>query len=118
MLGGNMDLRILRHVVVLARQLSYTKAAEELGLSQSALSRSIQSIEQRTNYTKVLRRAGEIAGKGEVVDGVGYNPEFFFGYALQQTDHSQAKRVNLSLAIDRSGPVSFNILARGIRLTE
>lgn len=43
----NMDLRSLKHVVVLSRTLSYTRAAEQLGLTQSALSRSIQSFEQR-----------------------------------------------------------------------
>lgn len=42
-----MDLRQLRHVVVLARQLSFTKAAKELGITQSALTRSIQVLEQR-----------------------------------------------------------------------
>ncbi len=45
----NMDLRSLNHVVVLSRVLSYTRAAEQLGLTQSALSRSIQSFEQRLN---------------------------------------------------------------------
>lgn len=40
------DLRKLRHVTVLARLRSYTKAAEELGLSQPALTRSIQAIER------------------------------------------------------------------------
>jgi DNA-binding transcriptional LysR family regulator len=55
-----MELRILRHVVVLARQLSYTKAAEELGLSQSALSRSIQSIEQRANVRLFDRDRGGV----------------------------------------------------------
>ncbi len=43
----NMDLRSLKHVVVLSRTLSYTRAAEQLGLTQSALSRSIQSFEQK-----------------------------------------------------------------------
>lgn len=41
-----MDLRSLKHVVVLAKLLNYTKAAEELCITQSALSRSIQSIEK------------------------------------------------------------------------
>jgi DNA-binding transcriptional LysR family regulator len=40
-----MDLRKLRHAVVLARFLNFTKAAEALGLTQSALSRSIQTLE-------------------------------------------------------------------------
>lgn len=42
-----MDLRILRHMVSLARRLSYSRAAEDLGLSQSALTRSIQSLERQ-----------------------------------------------------------------------
>jgi DNA-binding transcriptional LysR family regulator len=54
-----MDLRSLRHVAALARRLSYTRAAEELGLSQSALSRSIQAIEQRAGVRLFDRdRAG------------------------------------------------------------
>ncbi len=42
----NIDLRSLRHVVVLSRLLNYTKAAQELCITQSALSRSIQFIER------------------------------------------------------------------------
>ena len=45
----NMDLRSLKHVVVLSRLLSYTKAAQELHLTQSALSRSIQAVERHAN---------------------------------------------------------------------
>lgn len=41
-----MDLRKLRHVVELANQGSYARAADALGLTQSALTRSIQSVEQ------------------------------------------------------------------------
>jgi DNA-binding transcriptional LysR family regulator len=41
-----MELRSLRHVATLARLRSFTKAAEELGLTQPALSRSIQAVEQ------------------------------------------------------------------------
>lgn len=40
-----LQLRQLRHLVTLARRSSYARAAEELGLSQSALSRSIQALE-------------------------------------------------------------------------
>lgn len=42
-----MDLRSLRHLVTLARRLSYSRAAEDLGISQSALTRSIQSLERQ-----------------------------------------------------------------------
>lgn len=42
-----LDLRSLRYVVVLARRLSYARAAEELGISQPALTRAVQMLEQR-----------------------------------------------------------------------
>ncbi|WP_407696219.1 LysR family transcriptional regulator [Sphingobium sufflavum] len=38
-----MDLRNLRCVVVLARRLSFARAAEELGISQPALTRAARS---------------------------------------------------------------------------
>lgn len=41
-----LDFRQLRHIVTLARVLNFTRAAEELGISQPVLSRSIQSIER------------------------------------------------------------------------
>ena len=40
-----LQLRSLSHLVALARRLSFARAAEDLGISQSALSRSIQSLE-------------------------------------------------------------------------
>jgi DNA-binding transcriptional LysR family regulator len=55
-----MDLRNLRHVVVLARRLSYRKAADELGLTQSALSRSIQAIERRADVRLFDRDRGGV----------------------------------------------------------
>lgn len=45
MIGMNMDLRKLRHAVALARHLNFTRAADALNLTQSALSRSIQALE-------------------------------------------------------------------------
>jgi len=44
-----IELRRLRYLVVLARRLSYSRAAEELGISQSALTRAIQSLEKEMN---------------------------------------------------------------------
>jgi DNA-binding transcriptional LysR family regulator len=55
-----MDLRSLKHVVVLAKRLSYRKAADELGLTQSALSRSIQAIEKRGNVRLFDRDRGGV----------------------------------------------------------
>ncbi|MCJ2178215.1 LysR family transcriptional regulator [Novosphingobium album (ex Hu et al. 2023)] len=43
-----MELRTLRHFVAVARRLNYSRAAEDVGLSQSALTRSIQSLEKQT----------------------------------------------------------------------
>jgi DNA-binding transcriptional LysR family regulator len=42
-----LQLRSLNHFVVLSRRLSFARAAEDLGISQSALSRSIQSLERQ-----------------------------------------------------------------------
>jgi DNA-binding transcriptional LysR family regulator len=42
-----LQLRSLNHLLVLSRRLNFARAAEDLGLSQSALSRSIQSLEQQ-----------------------------------------------------------------------
>jgi DNA-binding transcriptional LysR family regulator len=56
----SLDLRSLRHVVVLARLLSYTKAAQELCLTQSALTRSIQSIERHCNARLFDRDRGGV----------------------------------------------------------
>lgn len=42
-----LELRSLRYLFALSRRLSYARAAEDLGISQSALSRSIQSLERQ-----------------------------------------------------------------------
>ncbi len=41
-----MDLRKLRHLVVLSEELNFARAARKVHLTQSALSRSIQSLEE------------------------------------------------------------------------
>ena len=41
-----MDLRKLRHAVVLSEELNFARAAQKVNLTQSALSRSIQSLEE------------------------------------------------------------------------
>lgn len=42
-----LQLRSLNHLVTLARRLNFARAAEDLGISQSALSRSIQALERQ-----------------------------------------------------------------------
>ena len=46
-----MDLRKLRHMVVLAEELNFARAAEKVNLTQSALSRSIQALEEELGST-------------------------------------------------------------------
>ena len=55
---ADIDLRSMRHVVTLARVLNFTRAAEELGISQPVLSRSIQAIERRHNVRLFDRDKG------------------------------------------------------------
>lgn len=43
---AHIDIRIARHIVCVAQHLSFTRAARELSLTQSALSRSIQQVER------------------------------------------------------------------------
>lgn len=43
-----IELRRLTYFVVLAKRLSFSRAADDLGLTQSALSRAIQSLERET----------------------------------------------------------------------
>lgn len=54
------DLRSLRHLVVLARHLNYVRAADELGISQPTLSRSIQALERQLNLRLFDRDRGGV----------------------------------------------------------
>jgi DNA-binding transcriptional LysR family regulator len=56
----NVDIRSARHIVTLARHLSFTSAAEELGITQSALSRSIQRFEASINLRVFDRNRGGV----------------------------------------------------------
>lgn len=98
-----MDLRTARHIVCLARHLSYTRAAEELGLTQSALSRSIQQVERAsavrlfdrdrggvhltTLGRAVVEQASALLREAEELDGlleraaIGLQDEIAFGMA-------------------------------------
>jgi DNA-binding transcriptional LysR family regulator len=58
--GMNMDLRSLRHVVTLSKLRSYTRAAQELCITQSALSRSIQAIERHAKVKLFDRDRGGV----------------------------------------------------------
>jgi len=55
-----MDIRKLRHAVTLARLRSFTKAAQELNITQSALSRSIQALEKECRLQLFDRGGGAV----------------------------------------------------------
>lgn len=57
----NTELRQIRHVVVLGAHLSFTHAAKELGITQSALTRSIQAIEERARARLFDRDRGRVS---------------------------------------------------------
>ena len=69
MSATHIELRTVRHLVALARRLSYSRAAEDLGLTQSALTRSIQALEQAAGMRLFDRdRAGvRLTAQGQVV---------------------------------------------------
>ena len=56
-----LDLRKLRHLVVLAKRLNYVRAAEELGITQPTLSRSIQALEQHLSARLFDRDRGGVS---------------------------------------------------------
>ena len=51
----SLELRHMRHVIALAEHGSFARAATALGLSQSALSRSIQSVEHEVGSSLFVR---------------------------------------------------------------
>ncbi|MFM2143387.1 MAG: hypothetical protein RLZZ476_1931 [Verrucomicrobiota bacterium] len=55
-----LDLHLLVQFVVLARTKNFTRAAEELHLSQSALSRAIQKLEDQLGQPLFERKPREI----------------------------------------------------------
>lgn len=56
-----MELRKLRHAVTLSRFLNFTRAAHELHITQSALSRSIQALEAECRFQLFDRNRGMVA---------------------------------------------------------
>lgn len=56
-----LELRHLRNLTVLARRLNYARAAEELGLAQPTLSRSIQALERQLGLQLFDRDRGGVS---------------------------------------------------------
>ncbi|WP_067933254.1 LysR family transcriptional regulator [Alicyclobacillus kakegawensis] len=53
-----MEIRLLEYFMVLARELSFTRAADLLGITQPTLSHQIQLLESRLN-TRLFERTGK-----------------------------------------------------------
>ena len=58
-LQRNLDLDLLRTLCVIAEEGSFTRAAERVGRTQSAVSLQIQRLEGQTGQTLLLRGKGE-----------------------------------------------------------
>jgi DNA-binding transcriptional LysR family regulator len=57
----NTELRQVRHVVTLGKHLSFTRAAKALSITQSALTRSIQAIEEKAGTRLFDRDRGRVS---------------------------------------------------------
>lgn len=99
-----MDFKRLYYFTVLARTGHFTKAAEELGIAQSALSMSIQKLEQQLDLKLINRaeRKMSITSDGEVL----------LGHAQKiLEDVEQAKLQIQELKGLESGVINFGVSA-------
>lgn len=86
--GKEMTIEAMERFAVLARHKSFSKAAEELYLSQSTLSRQIMELEKELECTLILR-----SGKGIVLSDAG---RLFNRYAINALNENARFRVELS----------------------
>ena len=56
----NMELRILRYFLTVAKEQSFTKAAEQLHITQPTLSRQIAALEEELGTVLFVRKGRSI----------------------------------------------------------
>lgn len=83
-----MTIEAMGRFVALVRNKSFSRAAEELYLSQSTLSRQIMELEKELGCTLILR-----SGKGIVLSDAG---RLFYRYAINALNENAGFRVELS----------------------
>ena len=98
----NVELRQLKHAVAVAEHGSFARAALELHLSQSALSRSVQALEREVGSPLFLRAAG-----GVVMTDVGRD-------LLRHGKHMLQVAAELDLKIVRNRSLQASRLRVGI----
>src|SRR5690625_4288160 len=86
-----LSLRSFRHFMVLIEEKTYTQAAKRLHLTQSALSRSIQSLEDKLGVRLVDRTPN-----GLVLTQAGHVAQRFIERILAETDALQQEAELLS----------------------
>ncbi len=87
-----LDLNKLNHFAVLARTLNYTHAADELALSQSALTRSIQSLEKSLSLRLLDRSRSGVTLTSAGVDALRIADELLArGKAAEDSMRATAK---------------------------
>jgi len=115
-----MELRSLRHFVVLAHHLNYSRAAAELGLTQPALSRSIQSIEAHYNVKLFDRNRGGVqltqVGHSLVGRAVALlNDAESFDRILQRTAEGEEGEIKFGIAPFPARVLLPGLLADGLQ---
>lgn len=101
----SIEVRLLRPFLVTARRLSFTKAADELGISQPRLSFLIKKLEDQVGFQLFVRVPHQVRLSREGSQFLEYAEEI--GNALSHFDHSISDlRGNVGTRIRFGSPIS------------